>query len=190
MRKCLNIRRGPCLRQFLREVAPADAHGLAMSTEVASTRLPKEILREIDREAAARGISRSVHLADLIERRASHDAAAAHTNGQAEALVATLGRELRALHEDQRSLAQVLRELQAAIRVGAPSSMDSASPLLERLAFSTFFSESLIKRVSRRLYRDAGELGQVVREAREEALAEAKLWRERSHGGESPKGSV
>jgi hypothetical protein len=160
-----------------------------VSTEVASTRLPKETLREIDREAAARGISRSVHLADLIERRASDDGAA-HTNGEAQALMAAIGRELRALQEGQRTLAQALRELEVAMRAAAPSRMDSASPLLERLTFSTFFSEALMKRVSRRLIRDPGELGQVVREARDEALAEAKLWREPSHGSEASKGSV
>jgi hypothetical protein len=161
-----------------------------MSTEVASTRLPKEILREIDREAAARGISRSVHLADVIERRASQGSSV-HANGEMEALTAAIGSELRAIREGQRSLAEGLRALQLAVRSGgSPSGIDSASPLLERLTFSTFFSEALVKRVSRRLYRDPGELGQVVREAREEALAEAKLWRERLHGCEAPKGSV
>ncbi len=55
--------------------------------------------------------------------------------------------------------------------------------------FSTFFSETLIKRVSALLNRNPGELSQVVREAREQAEAEAKLWRERLQGTESPKGS-
>jgi hypothetical protein len=158
-----------------------------VSTEVASTRLPKEILREIDREAAALGVSRSVHLADVIERRVAREGA-----GQIEALTAALASELRALREGQRSLGQVLRDLHVALRAesGSHRGMESATPLVERLAFSTFFSEALVKRVSRRLYRDPGELGQVVREAREEALAEAKLWWERQRGCESPKGSV
>jgi hypothetical protein len=55
--------------------------------------------------------------------------------------------------------------------------------------FSTFFSETLIKRVSALLNRNPGELSQVVREAREQAEGEAKLWRERLQGTESPKGS-
>jgi hypothetical protein len=40
-----------------------------MSTEVASTRLPREVVRELDQEAAARGISRSVYVAGLIGQR-------------------------------------------------------------------------------------------------------------------------
>ena len=157
-----------------------------MTTEVASTRLPKEILREIDREAAALGVSRSVHLADVIERRVAREG-----SGQIEALTAALASELRALREGQRSLGQALRDLHAALRAESDSKApNSASPLVERLAFSTFFSEALVKRLSRRLYRDPGELGQVVREAREEALAEAKLWHERQPGRESPEGSV
>ena len=155
-----------------------------MTTEVASTRLPKEILREIDREAAARGVSRSVHLADVIERRVAREG-----SGQIEALTAALASELRAIREGQRSLGQALRDLRAALRAeGDSHGVDSGSPLVERLAFSTFFSEALVKRVSRRLYRDPGELGQVVREARDEALAEAKLWQERMRECESPKG--
>jgi hypothetical protein len=157
-----------------------------VSTEVVSTRLPKEILRELDREAAALGVSRSVHLADVIERRTAREG-----SGQIEALTVALASELRALREGQRSLGQALRDLQVALRAKSNSSgVDSASPLVERLALSTFFSEALVKRVSRRLYRDPGELGQVVREAREEALAEAKLWWERQCGSESPKGSL
>ena len=169
-----------------------------MSAEVASTRLPKEILREIDREAARRGISRSVYLADVIERGAlrepSVDAA-----GAAEALRAALTSELREIREGQRSLSQTLRDIQAALKAGAFASsaagpcVASAAPagpaVLDRLMFSTFFSETLIKRVSALLYRNPGELSQVVREAREQAEAEAKLWRERLQGTESPKGS-
>ncbi len=168
-----------------------------MSAEVASTRLPKEILREIDREAARRGISRSVYLADVIERGAlrepSVDAA-----GAAEALRAALTSELREIREGQRSLSHALRDLQAALNAG-PFPSSTASPcvasavsagpaVLDRLMFSTFFSETLIKRVSALLYRNPGELSQVVREAREQAEAEAKLWRERLQGSEGPKG--
>jgi hypothetical protein len=169
-----------------------------VSTEVASTRLPKEILREIDREAARRGISRSVYLADVIERGAlgepSPDGA-----GAAEALRVALTSELREIREGQRSLSQVLRDIQAALKAGAFASspagfcVASAAPagpaVLDRLMFSTFFSEALIKRVSALLYRNPGELGQVVREAREQAEAEAKFWRERLQGTESPNGS-
>ena len=169
-----------------------------MSTEVASTRLPKEILREIDREAATRGLSRSVYLADLIEhgalREPSQDAA-----GPAETLRVALTSELREIREGQRSLSHTLRDIQAALKAGASASsaagsyVTSAAPagpaVLDRLMFSTFFSETLIKRVSALLYRSPGELSQVVREAREQAEAEAKLWRERLQGTECPKGS-
>ncbi len=170
-----------------------------MSAEVASTRLPKEILREIDREAARRGISRSVYLADVIERGAlrgpSADAA-----GAAEALRVALTSQLREIREVQRSLGHTLREIQAALKTGAFASgaagscVASAAPagpaVLDRFMFSTFFSETLIKRVSALLYRNPGELSQVVREAREQAEAEAKLWRERLQGSESPKGPL
>ncbi|MGH7750052.1 MAG: hypothetical protein ACREQ5_35585, partial [Candidatus Dormibacteria bacterium] len=98
--------------------------------------------------------------------------------------------ELRALRESQRSLAEGLREIQFALRAsGSPAGPEAQSPLFERLTFSTFFSEALIKRVSALLYRNPSELGQVVRAAREEALAEAKVWRERLGGRENPKGS-
>jgi hypothetical protein len=169
-----------------------------VSAEVASTRLPKEILREIDREAARRGISRSVYLADVIERGAfrepSADAAA-----PAEALRVALTCELREIREGQRSLSHTLRDIHAALKTGAfasgaaGSGVASGAPagpvVLDRLLFSTFFSEALIKRVSAMLYRNPGELSQVVREAREQAEAEAKLWRDRLHGPESSKGS-
>lgn len=169
-----------------------------MGAEVASTRLPKEILREIDREAARRGISRSVYLADVIERSAlrapSPDAA-----GAAETLGVALTSELREIREVQRSLSHTLHDIQAVLKAGAfgsnaaGSCVTSAVPagpaVLDRLMFSTFFSETLIKRVSALLYRNPGELSQVVREAREQAEAEAKLWRERLQGTESPKGS-
>lgn len=164
-----------------------------MSAEVASTRLPKEILREIDREAARRGISRSVYLADVIQRGAFREPSADAT-GAAEALRFALTSELREIREGQRSLSHALRDIQAALKAGAfPSSATStasAGPaVLDRLIFSTFFSETLIKRVGALLYRNPGELSQVVREAREQAEAEAKLWRERLQGCESPKGS-
>ena len=169
-----------------------------MSAEVASTRLPREILREIDREAARRGISRSVYLADLIERGALREPSA-DAAGAAEALRGPFTSELREIREGQRSLSHTLRDIQAALKAGAfPSSaaspcVASAAPagpaILDRLMFSTFFSETLIKRVSALLYRNPGELSQVVREAREQAEAEAKLWRERLQGCDSPKGS-
>jgi hypothetical protein len=160
-----------------------------VSTEVASTRLPKEILRQIDREASARGVSRSVHLAEVIERRCTEDSAVP-SGGQIETLLAELAGELRQIRETQRSLAHALRDIQGALRTGGQSpEMGSAAPLLERLAFSTFFSENLIKRVSALLYRHPGELSQVVREAREQADAEAKLWRERLKGAGFEKGS-
>ena len=169
-----------------------------MSAEVASTRLPKEFLREIDREAARRGISRSVYLADVIERGALREPSA-DASGVAEALRVALTNELREIREGQRSLTHALRDLQAALNVEALASSAAGSHLanaapagpavLDRLMFSTFFSETLIKRVSALLYRNPGELSQVVREAREQAEAEAKLWRERLQGTESPKGS-
>lgn len=161
-----------------------------MSTEVASTRLPREVLRELDREAAARGLSRSVYVAGLIEQRVSPNSTL-HGSGNLEALTAVLAGELREIRESQRSLARVLREIQTALAARGPSTaVGSASPLLERLTFSTFFSESLIKRVSALLHRHPGELGQVVREAREQADAEVKLWRERPPGSSSGKGAV
>jgi hypothetical protein len=166
-----------------------------VSAEVASTRLPKEILREIDREAARRGISRSVYLADIIERGALREPSADGAVATAEALTS----ELREIREGQRSLTHALRDLHSALKAGAfPSSaaspcVASAAPagpaIIDRLMFSTFFSETLIKRVSALLNRNPGELSQVVREAREQAEAEAKLWRERLQGTESPKGS-
>lgn len=169
-----------------------------MSAEVASTRLPKEILREIDREAARRGISRSVYLADVIERGALREPSA-DAAGAAEALRVALTSELSEIREGQRRLGHALRDLQVALKAGVSasgatgsclaSSAPASTAVLDRLMFSTFFSETLIKRLSALLYRNPGELGQVVREAREQAEAEAKLWRERLQGSESPKGS-
>lgn len=169
-----------------------------MSAEVASTRLPREILREIDREAARRGISRSVYLADVIERGALSESSV-DAAGAAEALRAALTSELREIREGQRRLSQTLRDIQAALKTdtfasgaagsGVASAVIAGPAVLDRLMFSTFFSETLIKRVSALLYRNPGELSQVVREAREQAEAEAKLWRERLQGTESPKGS-
>ncbi len=161
-----------------------------MSTEVASTRLPREVLRELDREASARGISRSVYVAGLIEQRVSHDGAV-HGGADIEALTAALASELREIREGQRSLARGLREVQTALAArGSSTALESESPLLERLTFSTFFSEALIKRMSALLQRHPGELGQVIREAREQADAEVKLWRERLQEGASRKGSA
>lgn len=159
-----------------------------MVTEVASTRLPKEILREIDREAAARGIARSVYLADLIERGARGEPTP-NLSGDLEALRVGLVNELREIRDSQRGLAQAMRDIQAALKArasvcGAASSSVPGTQLLDRLTFSTFFSEVLIKRISALLYRNPGELGQVVREAREEAQAEARLWRERLNDGD------
>ena len=160
-----------------------------MTTEVASTRLPKEILREIDRAASARGVSRSVYLADLVAHRTLRGPFG-NGGGQGEALSTALAGELRELREAQRSLAEGLREIQVAVRaVGPPAGPEAQLPFFERLTFSTLFSEALIKRVSALLYRNPSELGQVVRAAREEALAEAKMWNERRGGRENPKGS-
>ena len=160
-----------------------------MSTEVASTRLPKEILREIDGAAAARGVSRSVYLADLVTHWTLREATG-NGGGHDEALSAALAGELRELREAQRNVAEGFREIQLALRAaGSPGGPEARSLLLERLTFSTFFSEALIKRVSALLYRNPSELGQVVRAAREEALAEAKMWNERLGGREKPKGS-
>jgi hypothetical protein len=158
-----------------------------MSTEVASTRLPKEILREIDRAASARGISRSVYLAELIEH-GTLGQASINAGGQLGALSTALAGELKEIRQNQRTVAQGVRDIRAALSEGSP--VESNSPLLERLVFSTFFSEVLIKRISALLYRNPSELSQVVREAREQAEAEAKLWRERLQGRESPKGSA
>jgi hypothetical protein len=157
-----------------------------MSTEVASTRLRTEILREIDREASARGMSRSVYLAALIEQRAlgAPGSGTDHLETVTRAFVA----ELREIRESHRALAQGLRELRMALETGPPAKSEPRSPLIERLTFSAFFSETLIKRVSSALYRNPSELGQLVREAREQAEAEAKLWRERAQGNEDPKG--
>ena len=158
-----------------------------MSTEVASTRLPKEILREVDREATARGLSRSVYLAELIERSTLQDASV-ERSGHAQALSSALAGELREIRESQRSIAQGLRDIQSALNSRRASAVSEAQPpLYERLTFSTFFSEALIKRVTALLHRNPGELSQVVREAREQAEAEARLWRERLRPGESAK---
>ena len=160
-----------------------------MSTEVASTRLPTEILREIDREASSRGMSRSVYLAALIEQRGL-GAPAGNGTDHLETVTRALVTELRELREGYRALAQGLREIRAAIETGGPpANAEPHSPLIERLTFSTFFSEALLKRVSSALYRSPSELGQVVREAREQAEAEAKLWRERAQGNQEPKGA-
>jgi hypothetical protein len=167
-----------------------------VGAEVASTRLPKEILREIDREAARRGISRSVYLADVIERGALREPSS-NVAHDTEALQVALTRELREIREGQRSLSHTLRDIQAGLGTVASGAVGShvasaaptGSAVLDRLMFSTFFSEALIKRVSALLYRNPGELSQVVREAREQAEAEAKLWRERLLGCDRPKGS-
>jgi predicted DNA-binding protein len=161
-----------------------------VTTEVASTRLPRETIRELDREATTRGISRSVYLAELIERRVS-DGASTQTSVQVDALAAGLTGQLREIRESQRNIAQALRDVQASLKPsGSPPVSDVGSSLIERLTFSTFFSEALIKRVGALLHRNPGELGQVVREAREQAEAEAKLWRERLQAGQSQKGSA
>jgi len=149
-----------------------------VGAEVASTRLPKEILREIDREAARRGISRSVYLADVIERGALREPSA-DAAGAAGALRVALTSELREIREGQRSLSHTLRDIQAALKTDTFASSAGGScvagavpagrAVLDRLMFSTFFSEALIKRVSALLYRNPGELSQVVREAREQA---------------------
>jgi hypothetical protein len=160
-----------------------------VTTEVASTRLPREVLREIDRAASARGVSRSVYLADLVTHCKLRETTG-NGGAQVEALSTALAGELRELRETQRGLAQGLREVQVALRAaGSPAGPEVHSPFFERLTFSTFFSEALIKRVSALLYRNPSELGQVVRAAREEALAEAKMWNERFGGRENPKGS-
>ena len=159
-----------------------------MGTEVASTRLPTEILREIDREASARGMSRSVYLAALIEQRAL--SVPGSGTEQLEAVTRAFVAELREIREGYRALAQGLRELRAALEIRGPLGMSEPhSPLIARLTFSAFFSEALLKRVSSALYRNPSELGQVVREAREQAEAEAKLWRERAQGNQDPKGA-
>jgi hypothetical protein len=160
-----------------------------MSTEVASTRLPKEILREIDRVASARGLSRSVYLAELIEQGTLGETSI-NAGGQLGALSTALAGELKEIRQSHRTVTQGLREIKAALSQGGMSVIESKSPLLERLVFSTFFSEVLIKRVSALLYRNPGELSQVVREAREQAEAEAKLWHGRLQGCESAKGSA
>lgn len=161
-----------------------------MTTEVASTRLPREVLREIDRAASARGVSRSVYLADLLAHGTLREASG-NGGGQSGALSTALAGELRELRETQRSIAEGLREIQIALRaVGSASGPEAHLPFFERLTFSTFFSEALIKRVSALLYRNPSELGQVVRAAREEALAEAKMWNERLGGRENQKGSA
>ena len=159
-----------------------------MSTEIASTRLPKEILRGIDRAASARGISRSVYLAELIEHGTLGEASI-NAGGQLGAMSTALAGELKEIRQSHRTVAQGLREVRAALGEGGRQSVESKSPFLERLVFSTFFSEVLIKRVSALLYRNPSELSQVVREAREQAEAEAKLWRERLQGSENPKGA-
>ena len=100
-----------------------------------------------------------------------------------------LASELREIRESHRSLAQGLREIRAALKSGEPpAAVEAKSPLIERLTFSAFFSEALIKRVSAALYRNPSELSQVVREARDQADAEAKLWRDRAQGNQDPKG--
>jgi len=133
-------------------------------------------------------MSRSVYLAALIEQRAL----GAPSNGtdQLEAVTRALVTELREIREGYRALAHGLRELRTAFQIRGPlATSEPHSPLIDRLTFSAFFSEALIKRVSSALYRNPSELGQVVREAREQAEAEAKLWRERAQGNQDPKGA-
>jgi hypothetical protein len=153
-----------------------------VSTEVASTRLPREILREIDREANARGLPRSVYLAHLIERGTATDASACQSDDFAD-LRATFTGELRELRDSQRNLAESLRAIQVSLQsqpaTVQPASDPSMQSLIDRLLFSTFFSEALIKRIGASLYRNPGELAQVVREARDQATADASMWRER-----------
>ena len=153
-----------------------------MSTEVASTRLPSEMIREIDHEAAARGLSRSVYLAHLIERGITRDALSAEAANADSGLV-RLATELRELRQAHGTLYQAVRDIQAALDqrapVPAPVREEPLSPLVSRLAFSTFFSETLIRRIGAVLYRNPSELAQVVREAREQATAETRLWHER-----------
>jgi hypothetical protein len=153
-----------------------------VSTEVASTRLPREILREIDREANARGLPRSVYLAHLIELGTARDSSAQQGDDFA-GLRATFTSELRELRDSQRNLAETLRAIQASLQsqpaTVRPASDPSVQSLIDRLLFSTFFSEALIKRISASLYRNPGELAQVVREARDQATADASRWRER-----------
>ena len=88
-----------------------------MSTEVASTRLPKEILREIDRAASARGLSRSVYLAELIEQGTLGDTPI-NASGQLGALSTALAGELKEIRQSQRTVAQGLREIRAALKIG------------------------------------------------------------------------
>src|ERR1700719_4695158 len=95
-------------------IPPRVAGRAIVSTEVASTRLPKEILREIDREAARRGISRSVYLADLIERGALREPSAEGV-GAAQALHVALTSELREIRESELSLRDAMRDIQAAL---------------------------------------------------------------------------
>jgi len=96
---------------------------------------------------------------------------------------------MREMRDSQRSLAQGLRDVQATLRAGRGASLaETGSPLLQRLTFSTFFSEALIKRISALLYRHPGELGPVVQEAREQAEAESKLWHSRLQSCTSEKG--
>ncbi len=153
-----------------------------MSTEVASTRLPSEMVRDIDREAGARGLSRSVYLAHLIERGIARDALSAEAASADNSLL-KLATELRELREIHRTLYQAVRDIQIALEQPAPAPApvreEPISPLVNRLAFSTFFSETLIRRIGALLYRNPSELAQVVREAREQAAAETRLWHER-----------
>ena len=158
-----------------------------MTTEVASTRLPREIVREIDRAASARGISRSVYLAELIEQGTVREPSPLAID-QAETLSA-LASGLREIREAHRSVAHGLREFRITMGAGGASGAEMTSPLLERVAFSTFFSEALIKRISALLCRNPSELSQVVREARDQAQAEANLWRQRLQAHEGPQES-
>jgi len=95
-----------------------------MSTEVASTRLPKEILREIDRAASARGISRSVYLAELIEQGTLPEASI-NAGGQLGALSTALAGELKEIRQSHRTVAQGLREIRAALGEGGLSAVES-----------------------------------------------------------------
>ena len=159
-----------------------------MSTEVASTRLRREILREIDREASTRGISRSVYLAELIEQRALDGSG--NGSDQLEAMTRALASELREIRESHRSLAQGLREIRAALESGEPpAAVEAKSPLIERLTFSAFFSEALIKRVECRAVpqsqraQSGGPRGSGSGRRRSEAVARPRAGESRPEGG-------
>jgi hypothetical protein len=123
--------------------------GLEMSGQI-SIRLPPALRAQVQREAAARGITRTDWLVHLIER------------GQ--------------FAEDVRQL--LPRNGQAAAPHAASPEARSAGSLppqiIERGLFAVCFAEALLKKLNATLNRSSSELGTIAKQARDQAQAETE----------------